>query len=375
MTFDELRADAERAMDEVRRRIAQTRFPDPIEDHYGVSSADVRAVLAAWSRLDWRGTLEQWASAENAVVDTGLGGLHVLRRRPAQARGTIVLLHGWPSSFAEMDVLARELASPRAAGREPFDVLVPSLPGFGLSSRRPAPGPNHTQTADALAEAIRALTPQPIWVHAYDIAAGTAVRLAQRHPDLVRGYHTTEPGLPQLPIDARLRSREEVTYLEKAAAWDAVESGYMAIQSTRPTTLAYGLQDSPVGLAAWMLDKWRSWSESPGRQWRSEGPLFHVFLETLMLYWATGTVGSANRVYYRQDVEPDPFTAEDRVTQPVSVTLGGQEIERAPRAMAERLFTDIVHWNDLGIGGHFIAAEMPELVADSLRRFITTQRV
>ncbi len=305
-------------------------------------------------------------------METRLGAVHVMRlraRRPSS--GTILLLHGWPSSFIEMEALARTLSDP--AGDLPaFDVLVPSLPGFGLSAPRTVPGPDHSQTADALAEAVRGLSVAHVWVHAYDIAAGTAIRLGQRHPDLVRGYHTTEPGLPVIPVDDAGRTPDELDHQRYTEAWDAQEGGYMALLGTRPQTIAYALSDSPAGLAAWLFEKWHAWTIEPDRPWDFDAPLVQTLLDTLTLYWVTGTVASANRIYFRDDVTPEPFTRDDRFLQPVSVSLTAQRIERAPLATAERLFADIRSWVDLGTGGHFVCAQHPALIADRLRQLITS---
>jgi pimeloyl-ACP methyl ester carboxylesterase len=366
-----LRAAGDRA--DLCRRIDATRLPDDAPHagwRYGVGEDDVRELLTRWRSHDWSATLHRLSRFPHRWTPTALGDVHVMRVPARDTNApTVVLVHGWPSSFIEMERLAVQLAVP-TDDAPAFNVLVPSLPGFALSSVRPSPGPNHAQMADALATAISQLGADAVYVHAYDIAAATAVRLAQRHPSLVRGYHTTEPGLPQLSVTEHDRSDPERKYLAMAAEWENDESGYLAQQATRPHTLAYGLSDSPAGLAAWLFEKWHNWTVSPSAGWNWDSPLAETFLDTLSLYWTTNSIASANRAYFRRDVERDDLDARSVVEVPVSVTLTAQEIERAPRELAERLFRNIVAWNDAGVAGHFVCAEQPSLVAGGIRRLV-----
>lgn len=352
---------------DLRNRLDATRWPSDAPDagwRYGAGLADVRRLVELWQEHDWRATEARLARHDQLRVDCGGQILHAMRVRADASEGTVLLLHGWPSSFLEMLDLAELLAQPEPVA---YDVVVASLPGFPGSDGRGTPGPSNAEIADMLLRLLDELGVDSVWIHAYDIAAGAGVRMALRAPHRVLGYHTTEPGLPRagwLPADL---SEPEQAYLRYAEEWDQDEGGYMAILSTRPHTLAYSLTDSPAGLAAWLLEKWWSWTLQPGQEWDWAGPLTRTLLDTLTLYWVTGSVSGANRTYYHADIEADPISSTDRVNCPVGVARTTQAIEHAPRALAERLFANIEVWSDLGVGGHFVAAERPDLIAANFR--------
>lgn len=351
-------------------RLAATRWPSDAPDEgwrYGAGTADVRRLVELWQVHDWRATEARLARHDQLRVDCGGQVLHAMRVRADTPAGTVLLLHGWPSSFVEMLDLAESLARPDPVA---YDVIVASLPGFPLSGRRGVPGPSSTEVADMLLRLLDGLGVDRVWIHAYDIAASAGVRMALRAPHRVLGYHTTEPGLPRAGWASADLTEPERAYVRYADEWDQDEGGYMAMLSTRPHTLAYGLTDSPAGLAAWLFEKWWSWTLRPGQDWDWTGPLTRTLLDTLTLYWVTGSVSGANRTYYHADVDATPIHTTDRVSQPVGVARTTQAIERAPRELAERLFTNIEVWSDLGLGGHFIAAERPDLIAANLRTFM-----
>lgn len=351
---------------DLNQRLAATRWPSDAPDagwRYGAGPADVRRLVEQWQIHDWRATEARLARHDQLRVDCGGQLLHAMRVRADAPAGTVLLLHGWPSSFLEMLDLAEQLAQ----GPVAYDVIVASLPGFGFSGPLAVPGPSNAETAEMLLRLLDGLGVDRVWIHAYDIAANPAVQMALSAPHRVLGYHTTEPGLPRADWPSAELTEPEQAYLRYAEDWDRDEGGYMAMLSTRPHTLAYGLSDSPVGLAAWLLEKWWSWTLEPGQDWDWTSPLTRVLLDTLTLYWVTGSISGANRTYYRADIESKPIRTTDRVTRPVGVARTTQAIEHAPRELAERLFANIEVWNDLGVGGHFIAAEHPDLIAANLR--------
>jgi epoxide hydrolase len=352
-------------------RLARTRWTEDgvaAGGRYGVDRHDLQTLVDAWRTFDWAAAEERLARSEHVRVDCGSHVLHAMRLRAAEPQGTVVLLHGWPSSFLEMERLGDALA--RAGSAPAFDVVIPSLPGFGFSDPLGVPGPSSYENAQLMLTLLTELGVDRFWVHAYDIAASTGARMALLAPDRVLGYHTTEPGIPRADWDESELTDEELRHRRFAAEWHAHEGGYLAIQSTRPLTLAYALTDSPVGLAAWVFDKWQSWTVAPDEPWRWDTDLTAVLLETLTLYWATGSIGSANRVYFGSDKHGVPFERSDQLACPVGVALTTQQIERAPEAMARRLFPDIRVWTDLGRGGHFVAAQAPSLIADNIRRLV-----
>jgi len=355
---------------DLRRRLAQTRWPVDAPDvgrRYGAGIADVQRLVELWKVHDWRVTEARLARHEHVRVDCGGQLLHAMRVRADVPAGTVLLLHGWPSSFLEMLDLAESLSRPEPVG---YDVIVASLPGFPLSGPRSVPAPSGAHLARMLLHLLDTLGVDRVWIHAYDVAAGPGVRMALAAPDRVLGYHTTEAGLPRADWPRDALTGTEAEYLHFADEWDRDEGGYMALLSTRPQTLAYGLTDSPAGLAAWLFEKWRAWTLQPGHEWDWDAPLTRTLLDTLTLYWVTGAIAGANRTYFSADVAATAIRTDDQVTQPVGVARTTQAIERAPRELAERLFPNIRVWNDLGTGGHFVAAERPDLLAASIRRLI-----
>jgi pimeloyl-ACP methyl ester carboxylesterase len=351
-------------------RLAATRWPSDAPDagwRYGAGLADVRRLVELWQVHDWRATEARLARHDQLRVDCGGQILHAMRVRADAPAGTVLLLHGWPSSFLEMLDLAELLAQPDPVA---YDVIVASLPGFPLSGRRGVPGPSSAEVADMLLRLLDGLDVDRVWIHAYDVAASAGVRMALSAPHRVLGYHTTEPGLPRADWSMADLTESEQAYVRYADAWDRDEGGYMTMLSTRPHTLAYGLTDSPAGLSAWLFEKWWSWTLQPGQEWDWASPLTRTLLDTLTLYWVTGSISGANRIYYGADIQGKPLRTTDRVTPPVGVARTTQAIEHAPRQLAERLFANIEVWSDLGVGGHFIAAEHPDLIAANFRTLL-----
>jgi len=265
------------------------------------------------------------------------------------------------------------LTDPARYGGDPadsFDVIVPSLPGYGFTERPSAGGMTATRIAGMLVRLMRELGYDRFAAHAYDIGASVLSLLCIDFPDRVIAYHTTEPANadPYMGPGSPPLTEAEQDYLKLQQAWYTNEGGYDHIQATRPQTLAYGLSDSPAGLAAWIIDKWYTWTEPPsgdlGKHFTPDQLLANV-----TIYWATGTVNSASRPYYERDHHPRRRKPDDRITVPAGIALTTQEIERAPREYLDRIFTDIRYWRDLGQGGHFVMLEYPELLANSLRTF------
>ncbi|GIJ50378.1 multidrug MFS transporter [Virgisporangium aliadipatigenens] len=356
---------------ELRARLAATRWPTDAADagwRYGTGLADLQRLTALWHTHDWRATEARLARHEHIRVDCGSHVLHAMRVGAENPAGTILLLHGWPSSFLEMIDLAELLAFPRDGGAA-YDAVAVSLPGYGLSDPPGIPGPSSYDTAVLLLRLLDGLNLEQVWVHGYDVAAGSAARMVLLAPERILGYHTTEPGIPSVARLAEELTEPERAYLAYGDEWEADEGGYLAILGTRPHTLAYGLTDSPAGLAAWLFEKWHNWTLAPGAEWDWDGPLTRTLLDTLTLYWVTGCVAGANRDFHGRDRNGVPFRTTDRVTCPVGVTLTTQLIEHAPRALAERLFTNIRTWAELGRCGHFVTAEAPQLIAARIRTF------
>jgi pimeloyl-ACP methyl ester carboxylesterase len=203
--------------------------------------------------------------------------------------------------------------------------------------------------------------------HANDIGAVITGWLAADHPERLIALHTLMPNFPPavIGVDARPRSAAEEAFARLQERWEREEGGYNRIQETRPQTLAYGLHDSPAGLAAWIVEKWLAWTGEPDQVARRFSR--DLLLANVTLYWLTGTANAANRSYFERARETRRITS--RITVPTGVALTTEGIQRPPRELAERSFADIRRWVDLPRGGHFVAAEAPEVLAEELRAF------
>lgn len=369
---------AEETLEDLRARLGRSRWPDALPGvgwEYGVDPDYLRGLTEYWrTGFDWRAQEARLNRLANFRVEVGGLPMHVIHERGRGPRPLPLLIaHGWPSSCYEAIDLIPLLTDPARFGGDPadsFDVVVPSLPGYGFSGLPDTPGMTSTQISGMLVELMQALGYERFGAHAYDIGASMLSAMCLDAPERLIAYHTTEPdnANPYIGPDAPPPTAAEQAYLELKRSWYAVEGGYDLIQATRPQTLGYGLNDSPAGLAAWIVDKWFTWTEPP------DGDLGKHFtadqlLANLTIYWATGTINSANRLYYERDHHPRVRTAAERIRVPTGIALTTQAIERAPREYLERIFTDIRHWRDLGAGGHFVMLEQPELLADSLRTF------
>lgn len=275
--------------------------------------------------------------------------MRMVHRRAADAGApAVVLLHGWPDS-----VLRFERVLPLL---DDVHVVVPALPGYPFSPPLDERDLSSADMSGLVAEAVAELGYERYVVSAGDIGRGVALALAARHPDRVAALHITDLPLPVL--GEAPPSEEERDHQERFARWRATDGAYLVQQATRPHTLAVGLGDSPAGLAAWILEKLRGWSDCGGDV-ESVFPREDL-LTWITAYWVTGTIGTSFAPYAR----PSPPRA--RVDVPTVVTQFAREIVRAPRAVADRL-VDVRVWQEPPAGGHFGAWEQPESYADGVR--------
>jgi pimeloyl-ACP methyl ester carboxylesterase len=370
-------------LEDVRARLAATRFiaEPPVPDwRSGVPVAYLRSLLSYWrDGFDWRAMESRINSFANLTVDVDGLRLHCVRI-PSRGQDPlpIILVHGWPGSFVEMLDLASLLADPAGNGansRDAFDVVVPSLPGFGYSDAPRSPDWGTAQDAQALGRLMEALGYRRFGIHTYDIGARTMSVFCLTNPERVIGYHTTEPGIPgpDPRPDPESISDEERAHLAYVKEWEATEGGYFGILGTRPQTLGHALNDSPAGLAAWIVEKWWSWTVPEGSDASLDNFLsLDSVLSNVAIYWHSKSINSANWTYYMPAGRKG--VAGEQANVPVGVALTTQRIERAPRSWAERFFPDIRRWEDLGAGGHFVTMERPELLAQAIREFFRPLR-
>lgn len=365
---------AQATLDDLRDRLARTRWPDEVEGagwDYGANLASMRELVAYWrTAFDWRAqerAMNALPHFRAEVEGLGVHVIHVRGRGPAPM--PLLITHGWPSSFVEMLALIPLLADPGAHGGDPvdaFDVIVPSVPGFGFSDR-PGRGITRSRVAGLWARLMEGLGYARYAAHGNDIGAVIHGWLAVDAPERLIALHTLMPTFPPPVIgpDLQALTEAEQAFAELQRRWQQEEGGYNLIQETRPQTLAYGLHDSPVGLAAWILEKWRAWTDPAGDLDRAFPR--DLLLANVTLYWVTGTANAANRSYYERARDPRRITT--RITVPTGVALTIEPIQRPPRERAERSYADIRRWVELPRGGHFVAAEAPDVLAEELRTF------
>lgn len=365
-----------RAIDDLHRRLDATRWPPmafPTGWDAGTDDAFLRRLVDYWRReFDWfavQERLNRYAHVRMRIEDEELHA--VLLTGGGASRVPVLLLHGWPGSFLELLSAAELLAQDTEAGPG-LDVVVASLPGFGFSEAPRAPGMHPGRIAERMHELMGRLGYARYGVQGGDWGAHVAARLARQHPEAVLGLHLNFPpsGSFLPPPEGLAITTEEIEYRERIARLRADGGGYSHLQGTRPQTLAYALNDSPVGLLAWIVEKLHAWSDHRGEDVWSALPREDV-VANVTLYWLTNTALSAARTYYERDREDPPFRPRTPVEVPTAYAHYPAEPWAAPRALLERSF-HLVRWTEHARGGHFAALEQPEVFAADVRAFFTS---
>jgi pimeloyl-ACP methyl ester carboxylesterase len=375
-------AASDAALADLRERLARTRFPDEIPDSgwtYGTNLGYLRELVAYWrDRYDWRAAetaLNRFPHFKARVGDLGIHFIH--RRGTGPNPLPLLITHGWPGSVAEFDRIIEPLADPAAHGgdaRDAFDVIAPSMPGYGFSEHPTQPGMDPERIAVIWAELMRGLGYERFGAQGGDWGAMVTTYLGARHADRMIGIHLNMViALPDDPKNPPLEgvSAEEVAALMEARQFLNDETGYQRIQGTKPQTLAYALNDSPAGLAAWIVEKFRTWSDCGGdveRRFTKDQLLTNV-----MIYWLTETANSSCRLYY-EAMHAGSFAARGlRVDVPTGCALFPKELVRPPRKWAERCY-NVQRWTVMPSGGHFAAMEEPAALVDDIRAFFRPLR-
>src|SRR3954468_9968244 len=362
-----------RVLSDLRARIRNTRWPDPAPGtrwEQGTDLEYLKQLLAYWAdEFDW----PQQERALNAANQfrAEFDGLytHFVHERAKRGHGIpLILTHGWPSTFLELLPLVPLLTDPEAHGIDgpAFDVVIPSLPGYAFSDR-PAEGcVNYQYVAGLWHRLMRALGYQRYGAQGGDFGAGVATYMALTDPRPLIGVHLSNLEIrPYTGRGARPLSAAEKVYLEQNEAFWQEEHGYKAIQSTKPQTLGYALNDSPAGLAGWILEKWRSWADSRGNL--DERFSRDFLLTTVTLYWVTQTITSSLRDYFDNDNWRFRATLglQEFVNVPTGIAVFANTFVdegTPPREWAERLY-NVRRWTAMPSGGHFAPVEEPELLA------------
>lgn len=368
-------------LDDLRRRLAHTRWPDEAPGagwSQGVRVDWLRPLLEHWQHgFDWRAAEAELNALDHFKVRLEPIDLHFIHQQgKGPAPLPLLLAHGWPGSIVEFKRLIGLLTDPVAHGadaRDSFSVVAPSLPGYTLSFTPGQPRLGAGEMAELFATLMRdVLGYSRFGVQGGDWGAFIATRLGLSQPQLLAGIHLNFLPLRGLPNKTPQASPEALRYAEELALFMREETGYHWIQGTRPQTLAFALNDSPVGLAAWILEKFRAWSDCDGDLERSFSRA--DLLTNLTLYWATGAIGSSFFPYYAQRHAGWPFARDVRVEVPMGYAEFPREILRPPRALAEPLYANIQRWTCMERGGHFAALEQPEALATEIRAFFRPLR-
>jgi pimeloyl-ACP methyl ester carboxylesterase len=365
---------------DLRARLRATRWPDAPAGAGWSLGADVeylRELVGYWAEeFDWAAQEAKLAGLPRFRARLGGLGIHFVHARAVEQAGPVlplVLCHGWPDSFWRYQKVIPLLTDPGSHGADPadaFDVIVPDMPGYGFSDHPLAAPRNSIAVAGLWAELMSVLGYEKFGAAGGDIGSHVSRYLALDHPDRVVAVHRMDGGLPVFSGDPAELTPEERDWFAAVAAWGASEGAYGAMHRTKPQTAAIGLTDSPAGLAGWIVEKLRSWSDCGGDvesvYTRDE------ILTNVMIFWLTGTIGSSMRMYNANGAIPAEQLAR-RVDVPSGFSLFPGDILRPPRAWLART-TNLVRVTEPGRGGHFAPFEQPESYAREIREFFRPYR-
>ena len=367
-------------LEDLKQRIDDTRWPDEIPGSgwdYGTNMDYLKELVGYWRNgYDWRAQermLNGFPQFKADVEGSSIHYAHVKGKGPNPV--PLIISHGWPGSFFEMYKVIGPLSDPAAHGgdaADSFDVIAPSLPGYGFSDRTTERGVNVARIAERFMKLMtESLGYERYGAQGGDWGATITTRMGYAYPDKVLGIHLNmvSGGLP--PPDDRELTEEESRWVRKREHFRDEEQGYSRIQGTKPQTLAYGLNDSPAGLAGWIVEKFRTWSDCGGDV--ESVYTKDELLTNITIYWVTQTVNSSTRLYYEQFHNPTSTPPGERVEVPTGVALFPEEIITPPRWSAEGAY-NIQRWTPMPSGGHFAALEKPDLLVEDIRDFFRPLR-
>lgn len=369
-------------IDDLRARLGNTRFPDQVEDagwDYGSELSYVRSLCAYWrDQFDWRAAEARFNRYPQFLTQINGEQVHFYHiRSPEPDARPLIITHGYPGSVAEFLDVFGPLSDPAAHGgdrRDAFHVIAPSIPGYGFSGPTKHRGFTMDKAADVNVRIMELLGYDRYFAQGGDWGSSISSLAALKHPERVIALHLNfilgKPADPANPLEGLTEAEKAQLVWKKN--YDAHEAGYQAIQGTKPQSLAYGLNDSPAGLAAWIVEKYKTWSDCGDDVEQSYTK--DQLLENIMLYWVTGTINSAMRLYY-ESIGPGRAPTEERpkVEVPTGHARFPAEIRPTPRAWAEQMY-NLVRWTVMPKGGHFAAHEQPKLFVDDVRAFFRDYR-
>ncbi len=373
----EIRID-DSVLADLHRRLTETRFPDEIQGtgwEYGIPLDYLRELVEYWrDGYDWRAQEARLNELRHFRTRIDGQSIHFIHARSSHADALPLLLtHGWPGSVVEfLDVIPR-LTDPESHGgaaRDAFHVIAPSLPGYGFSEPTRTRGWDPWRIAAAFTQLMRRLDASRYGAQGGDWGAQVAIRVGSLDPDHCAAIHLNMPlaAPPTEPVSLTEQDKADLAAMQQFAR---EESGYALEQSTKPQTLGVSLNDSPAGLLAWIVEKFRAWSDCGGQP---ESVFTRDQLITnVMTYWLTETITSSARLYWEFQHLGAKSQPPDFVAVPTGIARYPKEVIRFPRAWVERRY-NVTHWADMPRGGHFAAMEQPDLFVDNLRSFFRTIR-
>jgi pimeloyl-ACP methyl ester carboxylesterase len=376
----------ESVLDDLGRRLVATRWTDDFANEdwrYGANSSYIRELCEYWrEHYDWRARERRMNAFAHFRTEIDGIPLHFIRQ---QGKGPkplpLMLNHGWPWSFWDFHKIIGPLSDPATHGGDPadaFDVIVPSLPGYGFSSPLRKTGINFWKTADLWVVLMERLGYRRFATQGGDWGSFVSAQLGHKYPDRIIGVHIHTPSAlnfldGKFKFDLRDFTPDEMAGLDRMRKFAAEETGYMALQRTKPQTPAVALNDSPAGLSAWIVEKRRRWSDCGGdvekRFTKDE------LIDTVMLYWVTQTYNTSARYYYEgaHDLWQPSHDRNPVVEAPVALAIFPAELTSPARKWAERYY-NLQRWTVMPSGGHFAAAEEPEAMVNDIRAFFRTLR-
>lgn len=354
-----------RDIDDLRDRIARTRWPKPIEPHSwerGVPQTFIKPLAMAWEGFDFDRWVDELQQLPHFTIDLDGASIHFLHYKSERVDARpIILTHGWPSSFLEFVEIASLLANP-PADMPAFHVVIPSLPGHGFSQAPAHTGLGVRNIAELWVQLMGRLGYDKFVAQGGDWGSYITALLGANHAENIEAIHLSMPFAPKPEEPLELDERDQ-TAIARMTGFGQKRSGYAAIQSSRPTTISYALEDSPVGHLAWITERLWEWAD---HEMDLEKALSTEFvLGTASLYWFQHSAGPAAHLFW----ESFSDMPTDEVTVPVGCSVTKNDAWM-PRAWCEKRFTKVIYWKDLTEGGHFLAVEIPELYVSELREFV-----
>ena len=370
---------AQDVLDDLRERLADTRWPDEIEGAgwaYGTNLGFMKALAKAWQDFDWRAQEASLNQLPHFITEIDGLKIHFIHVRGGGPNPTPLLLtHGWPDSFLRFHKVIPMLTDPASYGGDPadsFDVIVPSVPGFGFSDRPTQPGMNATRVAQIFHRLMTEVLGYTRYAaHGGDVGSGVTLHLARQYADALLAIHVTDVSYPFAPPEGMEMDEDGQHYLDTLNTWWFGQGAYAMVQGTKPQSISYSLVDSPAGMAAWFVSFGGTDELGQGERLEWGGFSADELLTNLTIYWVTGTASSSARSYYEADPQP-LYPMTERITVPTAVAKFPGEL-LPPRSWVAHDM-NLQRWTEYPRGGHFAGLSAPDLLADDLRAFFRDYR-